>query len=239
MHRASRTVIALVVGSALGGCYHYTADIPGVLDTRSDGSTADASPPNVSDEGLRREGLAGILSGEGVRADGAHVRVEERHFFAGVTALAPGAFVLSNDSAKEELEAVVGDDALREVRIGHQYSGFDVVLTLLTNLVPCVPLLLLPQPYTFHASGERIASSGQPPANRPVAPPVEVKPPVVEETPAPAPEGTDGAAAGEGTTPDAPKPDAPKPDAPKPDAPKPDAPKSEGTSGAGEKEATP
>src|SRR5690606_30284650 len=128
MHRASRAIAALVIVSVSAGCYHYTADIPGVLDTKSDGSTADVSPLTVTDPELARQGFAAILAGDGVRVEGTHVSVEDRHFFAGVTLLFPGVFLLSNESAQEELEVVLGDAALREVRLGHRHSGFDLLL---------------------------------------------------------------------------------------------------------------
>lgn len=232
MHKAWRALLVLVVVSASAGCYHYTAALPGVLDTRSDGSTADASPPNVSDEELARTGVSAILEGDGVRADGAYVVVEERHFFAGITALLPGAFLLSNESATPELKAALGDGALREVRVSHQYSGFDVLLTAVANLIPCVPLFLLPQPYTFQATGERVAAAGTPPANRPVAPPVEPKPsplPAPTADDAPPDASSDGSDAsprplsepqGEGDPSKGDAPAAPKPDAESaPDAP--------------------
>ncbi len=185
MQGASRNLIALVVMSVSAGCYHYTADIPGVLDTRSDGSTAEPSPPALEDPKLTRAGLGAVISGAGVHAEGAQLSVEDRHFFAGVTLLAPGVFLLSNESAKEELEAALGDDALREVRVGHRYAPFDILLSAATYIVPCVPLLLAPQAYTFTASGERVAAAGQPPTNRPVAPPVDVRPPPAEVEPPP------------------------------------------------------
>lgn len=186
MPRASRVFAAFVSvtvsAGAASGCYHYSATLPGVLDTRSDGSTADASPVEVNDPELRREGVSAWLAGEGVRTQEALVSVEERHFFAGVTTAFPGVFLLSNADPTPELKAALGDAALRELRVSHEMSALDVVLTLGVNLIPCVPLLLAPQPFTFALSGERVSASGRPPVNRPVAPPVDLTPP-----PSPAP----------------------------------------------------
>lgn len=182
--------LALAVGGAVGlaGCFHYTADVPGVLDLRSDGSQAAPneealvapapSAPGEEPPALRRDGVAAILEGDGVVEQGTRFTLEDRHWFLGATAWFPGLFLTFNDSSAEELDAALGGQALRNLRLGHKLMMTDVLLTVGVGLIPvvgtCASLLVAPRPWTFTASGERVRTASlarKPAPEKPEAPP--------------------------------------------------------------------
>jgi hypothetical protein len=154
----SLLLLALAL-SPTTGCYRYATDIPGVLDLRSDGTEAPSrSEPPVAPE-AKREGLLALFAGPGVREDGADITVEDRHVFGGATLLAPGLFLLTNDSAFPELKATLREEGLRDLRVGQRRTGMDVALELGVAMVPglgCATLLVAPRPFTFTASGRRV-----------------------------------------------------------------------------------
>jgi hypothetical protein len=205
---------ATVVASS--GCYHYTTDVPGVLDLRSDGASAQenaAAIENKEGDEVSRDGFMGFLNGAGVQAEGSKFTVEDRHLFLGI--VIPGLFVIMNDSASEELDAAMGEGgAIRKVRIGHTEDMMSILLSIGTRIVagivPVVnaiasPVVNITNPFwfTFTASGERIQGSGGKGAMAPPPPPADAPPPPPPPPPPPAegdaPPATD-AAPEEGTT---------------------------------------
>lgn len=201
METFPRATIALVCAGLLGslgplsGCFHYTAQVPGVLDLRSDGSTAvpNEAPLGVPAVGGTREaaaddadpitrtGVSSLFAGDGVVEQGTQFTVEERHWFLGLTTWAPGLFLISNPSSSEELDAALGGEAVRNLRVGHEVGLTDVLLTLGVGIVPvigtCASLLVAPRPWTFTASGERIKAGPGVAVAPPLAAPADQPPP--------------------------------------------------------------
>ena len=165
MRRSLFLVVGAVAMTSVA-CVHYSADIPGVLDLRSDGK--DTPPPHdalVVDKVAARAGFDALLDGVGVQADGNRVSVEDRHTWLGITAVAPGTLLVFNGDVRPELEAALGKKgALRNLYIGHEQSLMDA----LTWAARAVPFVVCPvgtacapvgPTMTFRASGERISTT--------------------------------------------------------------------------------
>jgi len=202
-----RVAMALVCASWLSGCFHYTANVPGVLDLRSDGSSAapneaalvgptgaeqtDAAGEEDAASPITRTGVSSLFAGDGIVEQGTQFTIEDRHWFIGLTTWAPGLFLISNPSATEELEAALGGEAVRNLHLGHTVALTDVLLTVGVGIVPvigtCASVLVAPRPWTFTASGERIRAVRSAAVAPPVEPPAEEPPaeePPAEEPPA-------------------------------------------------------
>lgn len=197
--RAAALVASLAASLvALGGCYSFTAQMPGVLDLRSDGSGAALNTEKLPPGETSREGFGGIFTGDGVKATGADVTIEDRHWWV------IGLFNLINTSSKEEMSAALGKNAMRNVKVGEQMTMIDAAITAAppvlsallswTGVGGLISLAsIMTPPMTFKASGQRILVSG----TGGTAPPVEPAPapaPTTEPAPAtPAPPAAGGA----------------------------------------------
>jgi 2-oxoglutarate dehydrogenase E2 component (dihydrolipoamide succinyltransferase) len=193
MRKSSRTLCAaaaiVAVTASVPGCRSFEANVPGVLDLRSDGSAAapatDKLAPNPE---TTREGVGGILTGNGVQANGADVTIEDRHWWF------IGLLKIINPSMKEEMAAALGKGAMKNVHVGEQEAfvdaGITIGMTVVSGIIPFIGWgLLLPitqaltPPMTGTFSGTRIATAGGSMEGTP--PPVEPAPPAA---PAPAPD---------------------------------------------------
>lgn len=198
MRRLFRLAVVGALVTTVTGCFHYTANVPGVLDLRSDGSdAAPASGPIVVKEGVTRSGFDEILDGKGVQVNGSTVIVEDRHTWIGITSLAPGMLLLFNGDSRPEMEVALGEKgALRNVYIGHRYDVMDfliefgegVVLGLCPPLSAVVFTCVPPGNMTFTASGQRVSTTpGGRPSPSPLAPkrrdPVPTDPAPIEPVP--------------------------------------------------------
>jgi hypothetical protein len=142
----------LVLLAALaGGCSHVTTKVPGVLDLRSDGALAplEKEPPKG-----QRDGFDAILHGDGVTGT-SEVKVVDRKYW--ILNLVP----VVNDSATEEIGQAMGrEGALRNVRIGEQYTFFNFAVAYCCSVVPIVNCIVMPTPVgsprDFYFWGARI-----------------------------------------------------------------------------------
>lgn len=178
--------LALVAALAAGatGCTHITTTVPGVLDLRSDGSAATVETKAATGE---RSGFDAIMNGDGVKGT-SDVMIEDRKYW--VCSLFP----VLNPSATEEISAAVGTSAMRNVRIGEQYTLLNWGVSVCVSLIPLVNIagLVMP-PRDFRFWGTRLAKEGQPPgvhAERSAAadglPPASATPTGPAEPPPPA-----------------------------------------------------
>ena len=110
-----RTLLPLVV-VASSGCLHIGAELPGVLDLRSDGAEASTLTTELpAGDAVNRAGFSGILLGDGATAAGEKASVVDRqHYLIDLVQL--------TDGPKDELAAGVGKDAWRDVFVGDQFS---------------------------------------------------------------------------------------------------------------------
>jgi hypothetical protein len=197
--RGTGAVLALCAALSTG-CYSFTANVPGVLDLRSDGSQASVSSDKLPPGEHTRDGVGGFMFGNGLQpgAAPADVTIEDRHWWA------IGLFTIMNPSIKEEVQAALGKGAMRKVYIGEEQTFMDIGLTIgmsiVAGIIPGVNGILIPlvraitPPMTSKLSGTRIAVSGapaggeaMPPPTDPMPPPAEGTAPPTDAAPAPAP----------------------------------------------------
>ena len=190
--RSNQSVCAvLALGALLAstvGCRAFEANVPGVLDLRSDGAQAATIEEKLPAGETTRDGFGGILTGEGVKANKADVTVEDRHWWI------LGLFKIANPSMKEEMAAALGKNAMRKVYVGEQLAGTDVVIGIVGGIPVVVPFIgylwilaweAIAPPMTGTFSGTRIAATGGSAA--PMAPEGEPTQPPTDPAPAPAP----------------------------------------------------
>lgn len=166
-------------------CNHVTTKVPGVLDLRSDGSGATAAKeaPKASPE-MMREGFSGIMYGDGL-AGTADVTIVDRKYW--VLGLVP----ILNESATEEIQAALGDGAMRNVKIGDSETGTDIIMSIVVRAIPVVNVLgLIMPPFDVTVSGTRIDTAGgaglvepPPPTGAPSPAPPAVDPNAPSTTP--------------------------------------------------------
>lgn len=166
--------LALGVLAALSGaCTHITTSVPGVLDLRSDGAGAavDTKAPTGA-----RGGFDALMDGDGVTGTAGEIKVEDRKYW--VCGLLP----VLNESATEEINAAVGPGAMRNVRIGEQFTVLNWFTGACVRALPVVNIagIIMP-PRDFRFWGTRIA------APEGVPPPADGLP--AEDAAAPAPIG--------------------------------------------------
>lgn len=174
----SRTAIAqLLVLAALGfssGCHHLTTNVPGVLDMRTDGSAATAAPRKAGVG--ERTGFDGIMYGEGVQGT-SELKVTDRKYWA--CSLVP----VLNESATEEITTAVGPNgALRNVKIGEQFTFMNWLTQAVVNVLPVVNVLnIIMPPHDFHFWGTPIEAASAavplPATDTPPPPPADVTTP--------------------------------------------------------------
>ncbi len=189
LHRTVCTVAVLVASLASTGCYSFTANVPGVLDLRSDGSAATPLTAEKLPVGeTSREGFGSFFTGAGAQATGADVTIEDRHWWV------LGLFNIVNTSAKEEMQAALGKNAMKNVYVGEQMTLIDGAITIVPNIIGSVlswtgigALIyifdLFTPPMTFQASGTRIAASAG--ADMATPPPTDTPPPAGDVAPTP------------------------------------------------------
>lgn len=161
MRIPSLYALAAVSLFAATGCSHITTKVPGVLDMRSDGGLA---PVDKDKKSAERSGFDAIMNGEGVKG-GSDVQVVDRKYWI------LDLFPVLNESATEEIGAAMGSDgALRNVRIGEQYSFANFGVGFCCGGVPILNCVISPgslgSPRDFHLWGTRIkpVPAGMPPA---------------------------------------------------------------------------
>lgn len=194
--RSSFAVAAIVAVLTTGaGCRSFTANVPGVLDLRSDGSQASVANDKLPPGEHTRDGVGGFMFGNGAQATGADVTVEDRHWWA------IGLFTIMNPSIKEEMQAALGKGAMRKVYVGEELTFMDAGLTIgmgiVAGIIPGVNGILIPlvqaitPPMTSRFSGQRISTSGAaageatPPPTDPAPPPADGTAPPTDAAPAP------------------------------------------------------
>ncbi len=178
--RMSHSPALLLLPVVLTGCFHTEVMLPGVLDVRSDGSSATANAalmkpvPDVT----TRTGVSGIIYGDGATSTAAAVKVEDRQWF--VLALVP----VLNDMGAVELKAAIGDGALRKTVVGDGMTGLEAGVAVGLTCVSWIPVVniislanLLPR-ISVHAQGERIGGSA---ATEPPPPTGDALPPLAPE----------------------------------------------------------
>jgi hypothetical protein len=167
MHRLHLVFCIVVATQLTSACTHITTKVPGTLDLRSDGSSLPASTMTTSlPSDLARSGFDGFVKGEGVQQYGSRVTVADRKvWFIGLVAV-------MNESATEEIQAALGSDALRRVKIGESHTIVDVAIVyvgnLVTSLVGLSPLYTLFMPtrtVTFEGERVRTGARGEAPAS--------------------------------------------------------------------------
>ena len=137
-------LLASLVGSA--GCHHLTTKVPGVLDLRTDGSGAPAGTHKAGDG--ERTGFDGLMYGEGVQGS-SDLTVTDRKYWACAF------FPVLNESATEEITVALGPNgALKNCRIGEQYTVMNWLTQVVVNVLPVVNVLnIIMPPHDFHFYG--------------------------------------------------------------------------------------
>lgn len=170
---------ALVAGS---GCNHLTTHVPGVLDMRTDGAAA--APATVKPGAAARAGFDSIVYGEGVTGT-SDVKVIDRKYWACAF------FPVLNESATEEITMSMGPTgALRNVRIGEQFTVMNWFMGVVVRAIPVVNVLgIIMPPHDFYFWGTPVSTGADvalpPPTDAP--PPPDAPPALAPETPAAAP----------------------------------------------------
>lgn len=151
-------LVAALTVTASAGCAHYTAEVPGVLDLRSDGAGAPVDKARAA--GKKREGVDGFLKGQGAWRQGEAVVVEDRAQSVLLLSLVTGKSPYFNESCRPELLAATGPGALRDVQLGHGQTLYDYVIQFVGGTVvsfipiPVLPGIFLgPSSWTFTAQG--------------------------------------------------------------------------------------
>lgn len=174
--------LALVLLSS--ACHHVTTKVPGVLDLRSDGSEAAVAKdaPKTSEE-TARTGFGAIMNGDGVTGT-SNVSIVDRKYW--IIGLIP----IMNESATEEIQAAMGDGAMRNVKVGDSFTVTDIGISIAGGFLSWVPVvglvnLILP-PFDVTVSGTRIeTAAGGTPVEPP--PPTEGAPPTDSTAPSTTP----------------------------------------------------
>ncbi|MBI1948147.1 MAG: hypothetical protein HYS27_20830 [Deltaproteobacteria bacterium] len=172
------TAAAILAGSA---CHHLTTKVPGVLDMRTDGSGA--GPATRKAGAGERTGFDGLMLGEGVTGS-SELKVVDRKYWV------CSFFPIINDSATEEIQLAVGSEALKNCRIGQQFTIMNWLTSVVVQAVPVVNVLgIIMPPQDFHFWGTPVKAGGDVALPPPDAPPDAPPPPdgAVVPTPAPAP----------------------------------------------------
>jgi hypothetical protein len=192
MRTVSAVTVLVASIASTTGCRSFTANVPGVLDLRSDGSqAAPVTTEKVPVGETTREGFGSFLTGSGVALKGADVSVEDRHWWF------IGLFSIINGSMQEEMTAALGKGALKNVKVGETIGGMDaglyaggiaasIFIPFLGWYIinPAVQALMPTMTGTF--SGTKIATSGG--AGEAMPPPTDPAPMTPEAAPpAPAP----------------------------------------------------
>ena len=140
------------------GCTHITAEVPGVLDLRSDGSETPVMTTPLPASGATRDGVGSFFLGSGAQGAG-DVTVENRATFIGLWA---GWLIHPlNGEVHDEWGAVIGDNAAaRNVSIGEKLSIMGWLNEMLRGFC-CMPLFFF-TPVTVDMTGEatRIKAAG-------------------------------------------------------------------------------
>lgn len=179
-------LLALAALAAGGGCHHLTSKVPGVLDMRTDGSGAAAAPRKAGTG--ERTGFDGLMYGDGVQGTN-ELKVTDRKYWV------CSFFPIINESATEEITVALGPGgALKNCRIGEQYTIMNWLTQTVVSILPVVSVLnIIMPPHDFYFHGVPVAgASAAVPLPASDTPP----PPPPPEAPAPAP---DAAAAPTGT----------------------------------------
>lgn len=176
-------VLAALAGSS--GCHHLTTKVPGVLDMRTDGSGATAAPRKGNTG--ERAGFDGIMYGEGVQGT-TDLKVTDRKYWV------CSFFPIINESATEEITVAVGPNgALKNCRIGEQFTIMNWLTQVVVNVLPVVNVLnIIMPPHDFYFHGTPVeASAAVPlPATDTPPPPPPADAPAPDAAAAPAPAGT-------------------------------------------------
>src|SRR5688572_29461011 len=154
MVRTMKHVLPLAVVAALvavsTGCRHVTTKVPGVLDLRSDGSSAELAKdaPKTSPQ-LTRTGLDSIIYGDGVAVAGSDITIVDRKYWV------LGLIGVLNESATEEISAALGDGAMKNVKVGDTYSPTNILIRIVGPAIPVVGQVLgwIVPPYDVTFSG--------------------------------------------------------------------------------------
>jgi hypothetical protein len=189
-----KNLLPLLLCAAVAGtgCMHTNTVLPGVLDLRSDGSTATVNKDKVEVKGddVKRDGFGAIMSGDGLQIEGEKVRVEDRNWHL------LGLIHVINDHGEAEFAALPKTGALKNVHVGDRLAGTDVVIAIVPYLLFFIPIWnpfgilavdALPR-MTMELTGTRIqgqAGPVEPPpptdGTTPVAPPVAEPAPLAPE----------------------------------------------------------
>jgi hypothetical protein len=161
---------ALALASA-SGCFRYQTRIPGVIDLRSEGAGLSGEPAkNAENPDVTRDAATAILAGDGLKATGTRVAIEDRTFW--VLGLIP----IYNPSMHEELSAALGHGhGLRHLKIKEQVGIMDVGITLLVRLCVGAAGWLVPT-WTLSATAERVRLTSSEPHPIKTMPPDEPLP---------------------------------------------------------------
>ena len=162
------TATALIAGNA---CHHLTTKVPGVLDMRTDGSGA--APATRKAGAGERTGFDGLMLGEGVTGT-SELKVVDRKYWV------CSFFPIINESATEEIQLAVGTEALRNCRIGQQFTIMNWATQLVVSMLPVVNALgIIMPPNDFNFWGTPVKASADvalPPPDDAVAPTPEAAP---------------------------------------------------------------
>ncbi len=135
-HHWRRLAASVSMPLLVASCMHYQTEIPGVLDLRSDGSAAASAPvKNMPSGDVNRSGFNSIFSGDGLKTRDGKVTVEERHYW--IIGLIP----IFNTSARDELDAALGNAVLRDVTLSYEEDIVDVATMLVPVLVNSIPFV--------------------------------------------------------------------------------------------------
>lgn len=183
-------LLLAVLAVSSTGCFHMRADLPGVLDLRSDGSEA-AVDNTALPADAARDGIGGFFSGGGVQGTKGDVTIENRVTFLTLG----GAFFIYplNDNTNDEWRTVLGKEgAARNVTIGEGITGGTALNAFLRGLC-CYPVFVFSAiGVDLSGSATRIEGSGGSTASSTSS---------TREESIPPPVGADGAAPKAGGTP--------------------------------------
>lgn len=157
-------VPALLLAFGLSACFPYHSKIPGVLDLRSDGMSAEPAPlpEEVRAEkvgGAPRDGFEGFFLGQGMQSYGSKIMIEDRTYW--LFWVIP----MFNKSVAEEVANASRGQALRQVHLQQEEAINDVIIVYgaqFLNMVPAVGSIaamvaaVLTPSQTISLSGVRI-----------------------------------------------------------------------------------